>query len=187
MMLDVIKSCFWLLRCLSWPFLVVGILLVVGEAGSEIREYSFQNFCPEVLRHPLHSLEVTYNRWCDIWWWHPLRVLSRLIPGAFGLLSICLLLRFYLRNTLSGYLFTAIFVSLGSLLRIALYVADPFKHWFRLECLFGRDPSITGLCVQQLGPYGDQTLYLPVMFTLSLWAIYFWQRHKRSKTVTDRP
>ncbi len=179
MMRESLKECFWLLRGLSWPFLVVGILVAVGGIGGEMREYAFENSCPGSMRHVLHETEDTYASWCDTWWWHPLRALSRLIPGAIGLLTIWLFCRFYLRNTLSGYLFTAIFVTLGSLLRIALYLAEPFKNWFTNECLLGTDPGLHSLCVQQLGPYGDQYFYLPVLFPLALWAIYFWEKARR--------
>ena len=174
-----LKECLWLIRCISWPFLLVCIILAVGFIGGEIREYAFVNMCPIDLRHVLHGAPDTYSSWCDIWWWHPLRALSRLIPGVVALFVVFLFCRFYLRNALSGYLFTAILVTCGSALRVILYVLEPFKHEFRLNCLFGKDPTFREACVQQLGSYGDQTFYLPILFTLTLWAIYFWQRSSR--------
>lgn len=175
-----IKEIVWLLRCFSWPLVVIAFVTLITAAGHEMRMYAFDNWCNANIRYPFQ--DSGHVDWCDVWWWHPLRALSRLIPGIAGGLALYWLCGAYLRRSNTGYLFTAIALTIAPVLKLAYVFLEPFKDWFKKQCLFGLDPNLAHACAQQLGSYGDQRFYIPILLPLVFWLLY----HRTKKATTPK-
>lgn len=156
-------------------FLLMAIVVYVSglDLSLDLRVFVVDNYCPTGLRHKFGtSNEVTeyfhHVDWCEMWWWHSFRVITRLFAGVVvGLQILILPALLRPRRPLRIYPLSVVFAI--SVIH-AMYLASLFhQDWTQGACMRGRyDIYLTeDQCYEQLGSFGDQRFYYPAAVVLT--------------------
>ena len=137
------------------------------EVGDQTRVWVFDGMCPA------EAKQVWPLEWCEMVWWHPFRLATRVLP-AFVVGIVLFVLVSHTRR------FTRLAVSQwGSALLIwlachVLWIAHlspaMLTGMIQRDCLKGRYSADLdwAQCQTQLGRFGDQRLYYPLTVGITL-------------------
>jgi hypothetical protein len=156
-----------LLGILAWAISVVMLYNLGLWLAMESRVWLFDHACPPGLLHSWYSPDRLTSEyylvdWCDIWWWHPFRLFTRLVFAvlvAFGMVSLG---RRLLPSTSGASRGSNIFISVVAGVHILLnyVIFAGMVDMTSSACLWGWESA--EVCREILGTFGDQRFYYPL-------------------------
>lgn len=169
-----------------WMLVAVTAYFSADIFAAQVRDHVFNNMCPSPL---MHRWEDSLIDWCDTWWWHSFRLLTRIIPGVAVASVLVLGARLLLPQKRLAYYFAAVFVMLLILANSYYLSRVSSSGSVALDCMYNRKDWVGQVkvteeeCRRIFGSFGDQRFYFPdVVAVVSLY--FFW---RRVKTLSARP
>ncbi|MCX7140803.1 MAG: hypothetical protein NT123_06840 [Proteobacteria bacterium] len=181
------KTFLRIISILAWPFIVLAIFIYGMVLGDILREYAFVNVCPAAAAHPSDLANTrNYADWCDVTWWHPFRLSTRILLGVVAGSCVALCTRFLLPQNPNSYRTATVFLYIMIILALLLSVEEAsYRQTGMFMCGMGQHDKMPLVdCMQQFGPYGDQRFYYPITVLLSCIA-WFWHRLDDPDDVDD--
>lgn len=171
-----------------WMLVAVTAYFSADIFSALARDHVFNNLCPAPL---MHRWEDSLVDWCDTWWWHSFRLLTRIIPGVAVALVLVLGARLLLPRKRLAYYFAAAFVMLLILAHSYYLSRVSSSGPVALDCMYNRTDWVGQVkvteaeCRRVFGSFGDQRFYFPdVVAVVSLY--FFWRRAKSFPPVLRR-
>ena len=160
----------------AWPLVVFSFFFTGYLLGDLLRQGVFIYVCPAAASHPSDLANTSnYADWCDVFWWHPFRLGTRVVLGIIIGILMAQITRFFFRRNIRTIRAVTVLTYIGILVFIACTdIWDTMKGTGMRICGLRMYDQIALVdCIEQFGAFGDQRHYYPwavlVAFTFWLW------------------